>query len=70
MKASHRKWVAEGLKHDKLKRQAQWTQNIAVGDRCFPESVKDALKHQIKGRIITEAETGDFQNQRNPDTLW
>lgn len=61
MKESHQKWVNEALKHDRLNRQAQWTQSIAVGDKEFLDSVKDSLNHQARGRDIVEAETGTYQ---------
>lgn len=61
MKASHQKWVFEAMKHDQLKRQEQWTQSIAVGDKTFLESVKTGLNGQALRRNIIEADTGAYQ---------
>ena len=61
MKASLHQWVVEAIKHDPLKRQNQWTQSIAVGDKPFLDSVKETLKHKARGRTVAEAETGDLQ---------
>jgi putative transposase len=61
MKRSHQKWVEEALKNDQHKRQTQWTQSIAVGDKSFIESVQQGLKNQIRGRSVIEAESGAYQ---------
>lgn len=61
IKESHQKWVDEALKHDLLKRQSQWTQSIAVGDKEFLDSVKDSLNHHARGRDVVEAEIGAYQ---------
>nr|WP_320016751.1 transposase [uncultured Desulfobacter sp.] len=61
MKESHQIWVTEELKEDRLKRQSQWTESIAIGDKSFVESVKESLKHRAKGRDVVEAENGICQ---------
>lgn len=61
MKESHQAWVTEALKHDQLKRQSQWTQSIAVGDKEFLNAVKDSLNHKVRGRDVVVAETGAYQ---------
>ncbi len=48
MKESHKKLVDEALRHDHLKRQSQWTQSIAVGDKGFLESIKGRLNNQAR----------------------
>ncbi len=61
MKRSHQKWVIEALENDQLKRQSHWTQSVAVGDKAFLKSVKEELKHKVRGREIVESETDACQ---------
>jgi putative transposase len=61
MKKSHQKCVEEALKNNQLKRQAHWTQSIAVGDKSFIESVQEGLKNQIRGRSVIEVESGAYE---------
>jgi putative transposase len=49
------------LKNNQLKRQAHWTQSIAVGDKSFIESVQEGLKNQIRGRSVIEVESGAYE---------
>ncbi|MDH5800954.1 MAG: transposase [Gammaproteobacteria bacterium] len=47
---SHKNWVEETLKEDKLKRVAMWSESIAVGSKAFVENTQNALGILAKGR--------------------
>ncbi len=56
----HRQWVAAFLKNGSNKRDAQWTENIAVGDKQFVLETKARLGAKAVGRIIS-GEDGNYE---------
>ena len=57
---SHRQWVEEILRSGSNKRDAKWSESIAVGDKDFVAEVKSKLGAQAIGRKIQG--TGDNED--------
>jgi REP element-mobilizing transposase RayT len=58
----HRQWVEEILKNGSNRRDAKWSESIAVGDKEFVSDVKSKLGSKAIGRkIIGTAENGDYE---------
>ena len=57
---SHRQWVEEILKSGSNKRDAKWTESIAVGDKAFVLDTKAKLGAKAVGRKV-EGEKGNYE---------
>ena len=55
---SHRKWVEEVLKNGTNRRDAKWTESIAVGDKEFVMETKTKLGAKAMGRRAMENSEG------------
>ena len=55
LKQYHRQWVEEILKNGSNRRDAKWSESIAVGDREFVSEVKSKLGAKAIGRKISGA---------------
>lgn len=53
---AHRQWVEEALLCDARKRDARWSEALAVGSHAFVENVKRELAMKAKYRDIDEAD--------------
>ena len=56
LKAEHRQWVEEALKEEKSRRDAIWTETVAVGSRVFIEETQAQLGHKARGRRAEESD--------------
>jgi hypothetical protein len=45
-------WVEDILRSDGHRREAKWTQSIAVGNKSFVEDIKDKLGFRAIGRKV------------------
>ena len=50
----YRQWVEEELKHNRLERDAAWSNSIAVGSSAFVDKIRTALGSKAKSRTVTE----------------
>jgi len=57
---AHKELVSESLANDRNARQTRWTESIAVGNKCFIETIKEKLGILARGRKIIEKD-GGFQ---------
>jgi hypothetical protein len=64
----HRQWVEALLKNGPNKRDAQWTESIAVGDKQFVLETKARLGAKAVGRKIS-GENGNYE-LREPQILY
>jgi putative transposase len=53
LQSAHRQWLAESLPSVGAKRDAKWTEAIAVGQQNFIETVQSALAGRGIGRRVT-----------------
>ncbi len=53
---AHRQWVEKALLHDAGKRDARWSEALAVGSQAFVENVKRKLAMKAKYRNVDEAD--------------
>lgn len=51
---TYRKWVDAAIMQGDIKRQPQWTESIAVGDKVWVEKVKDQMGYKAIGRKVVE----------------
>lgn len=51
---TYRNWVDAAIMQGDLKRQPQWTESIAVGDKIYVEKVKDQMGYKAIGRKVVE----------------
>lgn len=51
---TYRKWVDAAIMQGDIKRQPQWTESIAVGDKVWVEKVKDQMGYKAIGREVVE----------------
>jgi putative transposase len=62
VKEYHRQWVEEILKNGSNRRDAKWSESIAVGDKEFVAEAKSKLGARAIGRKILEvADNGDYE---------
>ncbi len=52
LQENHRQWVSEALAKKNDKREAYWTDSIAVGSKVFVEETKKELGYPCQGRKI------------------
>ncbi|HEY7657343.1 MAG TPA: transposase [Burkholderiales bacterium] len=52
---AHRQWIEEALLNDERKRDARWSEALAVGSQAFVEQVKRNLALRARHREIEEA---------------
>ena len=57
---SHRQWVEEVLKNGSNKRDAKWTESVAVGDKKFVSDTKAKLGAKAVGRKVS-GENGNYE---------
>ena len=53
---AHRQWVEAALLHEAGKRDARWSEALAVGSRAFVEEVKSELALKAQYRDVDEAD--------------
>ena len=53
---AHRQWVEEALAREAVRRDARWSEAIAVGSEAFVEKVKRELGMKAKHRDVDEAD--------------
>jgi putative transposase len=51
---TYRNWVDAAIMEGNIKRQPQWTESIAIGDKFFAEKVKDQMGYKAIGRKVVE----------------
>ena len=56
--SAHRQWVEEGLKNNTGRREACWTESVAVGKKKYLDNVKEQLGYRAKGRKVIKGGTG------------
>jgi putative transposase len=61
----HRQWVEAILKNGSNKRDGQWLESIAVGDKEFVLETKSRLGAQAIGRRIS-GENGNYDMTESP----
>jgi putative transposase len=49
-----RNWLDAAMMQGDIRRQAQWTESIAVGDKIYVEKVKDQMGYKAIGRKVVE----------------
>jgi len=54
----HRQWVKEGLNNNTGKREACWTENVAVGKKKYLDNIKEQLVYRGEGRKVIKGDTG------------
>lgn len=65
MRAAHRQWVREALQGGRHKRERQWTEAVAVGQREFVATMQRDLYLRCPGRRIEEQD-GDSRLGESP----
>ena len=53
---TYRNWIDSAIMKGDIKRQPQWTESIAVGDKGYVEKVKDQMGYKAIGRKVVENE--------------
>ena len=51
---TYRNWVDASIIKGDIKRQPQWTESIAVGEKIYVEKVKDQMGYKAIGRKVVE----------------
>lgn len=67
---AHREWVAAELALDRSRRDARWSEAIAVGSHTFVEEIKRALALRAKYRSIEEADAEGTCALREPASAY
>ena len=62
--AEHRKWVTDELSNASVRREASWTESVAVGSQQYVEGIKEELGIRGKGRQCMAE--GDHYQLREP----
>ena len=65
---TYRNWVDASIIKGDIKRQQQWTESIAVGDKIYVEKVKDQMGYKAIGRKVVE--NGDSFVLREPQVSY
>lgn len=60
-KKAHKEWLDEALRDNRLARQREWTESIAVGNERFTATIKETLGIRAKGRTITASRDDAYQ---------
>jgi hypothetical protein len=68
LRETYRNWVDSAIMRGDIKRQPQWTESIAVGDKVYVEQVKDQMGYKAIGRKVVE--NGDSFVLREPQTSY
>ena len=55
---AHRQWIEEGLMNHPGKREASWSESVAVGGEKFVRNIQEQLGYRGKGRRMRESEGG------------
>ena len=64
---TYRNWVDAAIRQGDIKRQPQWTESIAVGDKIYVEKVKDQMGCKAFGRkVIENADSFVLKETRHP----
>ena len=53
---TYRNWLDAAIMKGDIKKQSQWTEGIAVGDKVYVEKVKDQMGYKAIGRKVVENE--------------
>ena len=56
LRRRHAAWVERALATEQLRREAQWSESIAVGTRAFVSRIQSELGPRALHRSVTEAE--------------
>ena len=51
---SYRNWIDAAIMQGNIKRQPQWTESIAVGNKVYVEKVKDQMGYKAIWRKVVE----------------
>ena len=54
LRETYRNWVDSAIMRGDIKRQPQWTESIAVGDKVYVEKMKDQMGYKAIGRKVVE----------------
>ena len=54
LRETYLNWVDSALRRGDIKRQPQWTESIAVGDKVYVANVKDQMGFKAIGRKVVE----------------
>jgi hypothetical protein len=65
---TYRSWVDSAIMRGDVKRQPQWTESIAVGDKVYVAKVKDKMGYKAIGRQVVE--NGDSFVLREPQVSY
>ena len=68
LREAYRKRVDSAIMRGDIKRQPQWTESIAVGDKVYVEKVKDQMGYKAIGRKVVE--NGDSFVLREPQVSY
>ena len=68
LRETYRNWVDSAIMRGDIKRQPQWTESIAVGDKVYVEKVKDQMGYKAIGRKVVE--NGDSFVLREPQVSY
>ena len=67
---AHRQWVAEELALDRSRRDARWSEAIAVGSRAFVEEIQRELALKAKYRDVDETDAEGTCALREPASAY
>ena len=60
-KKAHAEWLSEALGNNRVERQGEWTESIAVGSERYTATIKEKLGIRAKGRTIRASRDGAYQ---------
>jgi len=66
--AQHREWIDQAVRDHAMKREAKWSESVAVGSAGFVEQIKQQLGTQAAGRKLREE--GDAYVLREPEIAY
>jgi len=64
----HYEWVEAAIEGDQRKRQAAWSEAVAIGSEGFVERMKQEMGHKVVGR--RPVQTGGACMLREPDSSY
>ena len=67
---AHRQWIAEALAMEAVKRDARWSEAVAVGSQAFVERIKLELGTQATHREHEEADADGMSVLREPQKAY
>jgi len=62
----HTEWLSQALENDQLKRDAKWSQSIAVGSEAFVTQLTESLIPKAGRRVIVETKDAHLVREVSP----